>query len=131
MGEQYTTLYLAIPLYPKKESAYNQALTSFPNPKHVGVELALGPVPVVALGPVPVAALGPVLVEPVLLGLVLLEGILEGGVLVLVVLVGLVLLEVLVLLEGGVLVMVALEGRVLEKPVMRLALLLPVLPAVL
>ena len=94
-------LYLAIPLYPKKESAYNQTLTSFPNPKHLGVPLALGPVPV--------AALGPVLVEPVLVGLVLLEG-------VLVVPVGLVLVE----LEGGVLVMVALEGGVLERPVMGL-----------
>ena len=55
----------------------------------MGVQLALGPVPVAALGPVLVAA---VLLG--LVGLVLLEGVLEGGVLVLV---GLVLLEVLVL----------------------------------
>ena len=91
MGVTVYNVISSYPLYPKKESAYNQALTSFPNPKHVGVQLALGPVPV--------AALGPVLVEPVLLGLVgpvLLEGVLEGGVLVLVVLVVLALLEVLV-----------------------------------
>ena len=57
-------LYLAIPLYSKKESAYNQALTSLQY--HLVV-----------------VALGPVLVEPVLVGLVLVltEGVLEGVVL--------------------------------------------------
>ena len=110
----YTILYLAIPLYAKKESAYNQALTSFQNPKHQGVRLALGPVPVAALGPVLVG-----------LVLVVLEGVLVG--LVLVVQEGVLVGLVLVVLEGPMmgLVMVVPEGLAVVMGLVLLPLLSP------